>query len=294
MPRIVYCNADFVPLAEAKISILDRAVLFGDAVYEVVAVLDGQLVDFAHHYARLVRSLRVLSIPCPRSETEVLATMRTLVARNTLRDGMVYIQISRGVGERDFAYPVARDANAVNTEPLVPTVFMFTQQKPVLYSPYAETGVAVMSVCDLRWARRDIKSVNLLGAVLAKQVAVQNGAYEALMIDASGAVTECSSANFFIYKDNTIITRPLSNDILPGITRGAIVRLCAARAIALEERCFDLTEVYAAEETFLSSASAGLLAVVQVDDHRIGSGKPGPIGVALRAMYIEHAKATAC
>ncbi len=283
MSRTVYLNGAFIPPEQAQVSIFDRAVLFGDAIYEVAGVLDGKLLDFDSHMKRMIRSLGALSIPQPMDREQVLYAYRKLVIANQLDEGLVYMQISRGVAERDFTY----------TEGLTPTVFMFTQVKSEVEKSYLETGVELKSVPDIRWARRDIKSVNLLGQVLAKQVAHEAGAYEALMIGPDGHVTECGATSFFMVIGETIITRPLSNEILPGITRQALIQLCEPNAFKLVQRTVTLEEVYAADEIFISGASTYILPVTRVDGRSIGSGRPGEISKRLRQRYMAHARSTA-
>lgn len=283
MTTTVYLNGEYVDAAEAKVSIFDRGLLFGDAVYEVAGVMDGRLVDFAAHMRRLTRSLGELSIPAPLGVADVLAAYRKLVRVNDVSEGLVYMQITRGEAERDFVWP----------EGLKPNVFMFTQQKTAFENRIAETGVSLKSVPDIRWARRDIKSVNLLGQVLAKRSAADAGAYEALMIDADGFVTECGCTSFFIVVDGMIITRALSNMILPGVTRSAVLRICETRNMRLEQRPVSLEQARAADEAFITGASIYVLPVVRIDDQPIAAGRPGPVTVELRDLYIAHAAATA-
>jgi len=206
MKRIVFLNGKYLPEQEAKISIFDRAVTFGDAIYEVAGVLDGKLVDFEHHMQRYFSSLKKLSMESPLSQSDILQAFRQLVELNQLDEGLVYMQVTRGTAERDFVWP----------EDIKPTVFMFTQAKAASENEAGRSGVILASTADIRWARRDIKSVNLLGQVLAKKAAYDAGADEALMIDTEGYVTECGSTSFFIIRDKLILTRPLDNDILPG------------------------------------------------------------------------------
>ena len=283
MSRTVYLNGEYLPEENAKISIFDRSALFGDAIYEVAGVVQGKLIDFDNHMNRLDRSLNEINIPNILSRDQILSVFRKLVEINKIDDGLVYMQITRGVAERDFTY----------AKGLVPTIFMFTQNSGRDENRYIKTGVSVKSVPDIRWARRDIKSVNLLGQVLAKQTAAEAGAYEALLIDTAGFVTECGSTSFYIFKDNSVITRPLSNDILPGVTRRAIVELCETQEIALEQRKFSLEETYQADEAFLTGASTFVLAVTKVDDIVIGTGEPGAAAIALREIYTKHALETA-
>ncbi len=282
MSRIVYLNGEFLPAEQARISIFDRAVTFGDAVYEVAGVLDGKLVDFAYHMERYSNSLEKLKIESPLGQREILDAFRQLVELNQLDEGLVYMQVTRGEAERDFVWP----------QDIRPNVFMFTQPKASIENTAAETGVKLASYADLRWARRDIKSVNLLGQVLAKQAAHEAGAYEALLIDGDGYVTECGSTSFFIVRGDLILTRPLSNDILPGVTRRAVVTLCNSHGLRLVENRFRLDEALTADEAFISGASSYILPVVQIDDPHIGCGKPGDLTRQLRQIYIDHARAT--
>ena len=282
MTRIVYLNGEYLPDSEAKISIFDRAVNFGDAIYDVAGVLDSKLVDFEHHMQRYFSSLEKLGIPSPLSQDEILQAFRELVSRNHLDEGLVYLQVSRGVAERDFVWP----------EEIEPTVFMFTQTKSSVENEAAQTGIALVSTDDIRWARRDIKSVNLLAQVLAKQIAHEAGAYEALMIDADGYVTECGSTSFFIVRDDLILTRPLSNDILPGVTRRALIALCENHALRLVESKFTLDEALAADEAFISGASSYVLPVRSIDGESIGEQVPGPVSQRMREIYLEFVRAS--
>lgn len=281
MPRIVYVNGAFVPFEEARISIMDRGFLFADGVYEVSAVVGGKLVDSGPHLDRLERSLREIEIAMPRPRGEIEEQMRELVRRNDLAEGLVYLQVTRGVAERDFPFP--KDVS--------PTLVMFTQPKNVVNNPVAETGAKVISVPDLRWVRRDIKSVALLPQVLAKQEAVRQGAYEAWMVE-DGFVTEGSSSSAFIVTQaGAIVVRPLTNEILPGITRRSILALSKERGIDMEERRFTLEEAYGAAEAFLTSASAFVMPIVTIDGKTIGDGRPGPVTKRLRTLYLELADA---
>jgi D-alanine transaminase len=282
MKRIVFLNGDFVPEEEAKISIFDRAVTFGDAIYEVAGVLDGKLVDFEHHMQRYFNSLQKLSLESPLSQAEILQAFRQLVDLNQLDEGLVYMQVTRGTAERDFVWP----------EDIEPTVFMFTQTKSVSEYRAGETGIILASTPDIRWARRDIKSVNLLGQVLAKKAAHDAGADEALMIDAEGYVTECGSTSFFIVRDNLVLTRPLNNDILPGVTRRAVVTLCNNQGLRLVETRFTLDEALTADEAFISGASSYILPVVKIDDQEINAGNPGELTLRLREIYLDYARAS--
>ena len=282
MKRIVFLNGEYLPEQEAKISIFDRAVTFGDAIYEVAGVLDGKLVDFEHHMQRYFNSLEKLSIESPLSQPDILQAFRQLVELNQLDEGLVYMQVTRGTAERDFVWP----------EDIRPTVFMFTQAKTVSENEAGQSGVSLASTADIRWARRDIKSVNLLAQVLAKKAAHDAGAYEALMIDTEGYVTECGSTSFFIVRDKSILTRPLNNDILPGVTRRAVVRLCNNQGLRLVETRFTLQEALTADEAFISGASSYILPVVKIDDQDLNAGNPGELTLRLRQIYLEYARAS--
>jgi D-alanine transaminase len=283
MSRIVYLNGSFVPFEEARIPIMDRGFLFADGIYEVSAVLNGRLVDHEAHLARLDRSLAEIRIANPYSAAEWTRLQEDLVRRNGLAEGLVYMQVTRGVAERDFAF--AKGAE--------PTVMMFTQVKSITRSPAAETGVAVVTVPDLRWKRRDIKSVALLAQVLAKQAAAEAGVYEAWMVE-DGYVTEGSSSTAFIVTtEGRIVTRPLSHAILPGITRLAVMQLAQENGLALEERPFTVAEALAASEAFLTSASSFVMPVVTIDGKPVGSGAVGPQARRLRSLYLDMASGPA-
>ncbi len=281
MSRLVYCNGDYCSEEEAKVSIFDRGLLFADGVYEVVGVLEGKLLDFDRHMARLARSLGELSMENPLSRDELLEIHRRLVAENGVTEGLVYLQITRGAADRDFVWE----------EGMTPTVFLFTQEKPLMEDRETQTGIAMKSVEDLRWARRDIKSVGLLAQVLAKRAAKAAGAKEALMV-MDGVVTEGGATSVFIVKDGKVITRPLSNLILPGVTRGALLELAEETDIEIEERPVTLAETYEADEAFITGAST-FWPVIEIDGKRIGGGQPGPVARRLRELYLKHARATA-
>ena len=283
MTRTVYLNGEYLPEDEARISIFDRAVLFGDAIYEVAGVLNRKFIDFEAHMHRYHRSLDELGIPVPLDKEQILSAFRKLVELNDVEEGMIYMQVTRGQADRDFVWQGE----------LQPTVFMFTQHKLPAENKAAETGVILKSVNDIRWARRDIKSVNLLGQVLAKKAASDAGAYEALMIDTDGYITECGSTSFFMVKDDLLLTRPLNNDILAGVTRKALVALCTTHGIRLVESKFRLEDALQADEAFISCASSYLLPVVQIDDQQISDGVPGPRFRKLRDIYLEHVRVSA-
>jgi D-alanine transaminase len=283
MSRIVFLNGSFLPMDEAKVPFMDRGFLFGDGVYEGIGVLEGRLIDNEAHLERLERSLAEVRIPNPYTRAEWTAFEEEIVRRNGMIEGFIYFQVTRGVAERDFFFP----------EQAKPTVAMFTQAKSIADAPAARTGIAVVTVPDQRWARRDIKSINLLAQVLAKQAAKEAGAQEAWMVE-DGFVTEGgSSSAFIVTKKGSIIVRPLSQSILPGITRKSLLRLSEEVGIALEERRFTVEEAYDAAEAFLTSASNFVLPVVSIDGRPVADGKPGPITKRLRELYLAMASAPA-
>jgi len=285
MSRLVYVNGDFVPETEAKVSVFDRGFLMADGVYEVTSVLGGKLIDFEGHCLRLARSLAALDMTNPHSDAEWLALFRQAVDHNAVVDGMVYLQVTRGnPGDRDFAYP----------NPAVPpTVVIFTQSKPGLaHSPAALAGWKVISVPDIRWGRRDIKTVQLLYPSMAKMAAKAAQVDDAWMVE-DGVVTEGTSNNAYIVKGNRIITRQLSQDILHGITRAAVLRFAREAQMEVEERPFTIAEAQAADEAFITSANAFVTPVVEIDGTPIGTGKSGPLALRLREIYLDEMRKTA-
>jgi D-alanine transaminase len=282
---IAYVNGAFVPLSEAKVSILDRGFLFADGIYEVAAVLDGKLIDNASHLARLERSVGEIALRLPESLERIQEIQKELVKRNNLVNGMVYLEVTRGADSgRDFAFPKAD---------VKPTLIMFTSVKDIVNAPSAKTGINVITVPDIRWARRDIKSVALLAQVLAKQAAAEANAGEAWMVE-DGKVTEGGSSSCFILtQDDVIVTRQNGSEILPGCTRKAVVKLAEERQLRVEERAFSVEEALAAKEAFITSATVFVQAVVSIDGKKVGNGKPGPMTDRLREIYVDFAKATA-
>jgi D-alanine transaminase len=281
MSRIVYVNGAYEPENAAKISVFDRGFLFGDAVYEVTAVLGGRLVDFDAHLVRLDRSLKEIELALPIPREGLRELHEELIAENNVDEGIVYLQISRGPAERDFAYP----------EPATPTIVAFTQSRPLIDNPFAGTGIKVVTIPDIRWKRRDIKSTSMLGQAMGKQAAKRQGAYESWMVE-DGFVTEGTSSSAFILDaDGVLRTQPLGAHILPGVTRRAILRLAEEDGIRVEERPFTVDEAYQAREAFLTAASAFVLPVVEIDGRAIGDGAPGPVAKAFRAHYIAEARA---
>ena len=279
MSRIVYVNGSFVPEADAKVSVFDRAFLFADGVYEVTAVVGGRPLDLDAHLRRLDRSLGEMQIDPPLTHEEWRELHRDLIARNEVDEGIVYLEVTRGVADRDFLFP----------EGVAPTVVAFTQSRPLLDNPYARTGVKVITIPDLRWKRRDIKSTSLLAQTMGKQQAKLGGAYEAWMVE-DGYVTEGTSSTAFILDaDGCIVTQPLGHHILPGVTRRAVLRLAEGKGLAIEERPFTVIEAMGAREAFMSAASAFVLPVVEIDGAKIGDGRPGPVALEFRRLYIEEA-----
>lgn len=280
--RTVYLNGQYVPETEAKVSIFDRGYLMADAVYEYTAVIGGKLIDFPGHLKRLQLSLSSLGYDYEVNEEQMLALHRRLVELNSIDVGGVYIQVSRGVADRDFVFPKA----------LEPSIMAFTQDINFLDNPINETGLKVISVEDGRWARRDIKSVQLLYTSMVKTKAVEAGAHDAFFVK-DGFVTEATSANAFIVEDGCLITRALSSDILHGVTRRAVLELAKAHNLELDERAFAVEEVKAADEAFVTASPIYVLPVVEIDGVQIGTGKPGAMTQKLREIFLEDAKANA-
>ncbi|WP_243032484.1 D-amino-acid transaminase [Vibrio cincinnatiensis] len=280
MERIVYLNGEYVKESAATISVFDRGFLFADAVYEVTAVLKGKLIDHSGHLARLERSARELGIRLPVTGDELTKIQRTLIEKNGLVEGGIYLQLTRGSeGDRDFSY----------SEEIKPTLVLFTQARQLIESPKVKTGIEVISIDDIRWRRRDIKTTSLLPACMAKHAAHLAGAEDVWMIE-EGFVTEGGSSNAYIVtKEGTLVTRPLSNDILHGITRASLMALAKEYSMVVEERFFTIEEAYAAQEAFISSATTFIWPVVAIDGKPIGEGKPGEISLRLRDIYIKTA-----
>ncbi len=277
MSRTVYVNGAYVPEEEAKVSVFDRGFLFADGVYEVTSVLGGKLVEFAGHCTRLRRSLSELDMASPASDEELLDIHRELVKRNDVTEGLVYLQVTRGAADRDFAF----------TNDPAPTLVLFTQSKPLLDNPIAQKGIKILSVPDIRWERRDIKTVQLLAPSLCKMAAKAGGCDDAWMIE-EGFVTEGTSNNaYIITKAGTLVTRNLSNSILHGITRASVLKMAKEAQIKIEERPFTIKEAQDAAEAFITSASTFVGPVVEIDGTTIGDGTPGPISRRLREIYID-------
>ena len=280
LDRIVYLNGSFLKGRDAKISIFDRGLLFADSVYEGLGVLDGRIVDRSMHLARLKRSLDQLQIANPHSDAEYAEIFDRLIAENKMDEGFLYFQITRGEADRDYVYPPN----------LTPNVLAFTQENPDPGAPLA--GRALRTHPDLRWKRRDIKTTNLLGQVIAKTAADIGGAYEALMIDETGLITEGGATSFFIVAEGAVVARPVDNAILHGITRQTMLRVADELGYRIERRKITLAEALAAEEAFITGASSYIEPVVEIDGQVIGEGAPGRYTRALRARYLEAVRAS--
>jgi D-alanine transaminase len=283
MSRIAYVNGRYLPRAKASVSVEDRGFQFADGVYEVCEVREGRLIDERRHMARLARSLSELRIAPPMTPAALSVVLRETVRRNRVRDGIVYVQVTRGAAKRDFPFP------APETRPTV--VVTARSNDLARLEQMAGQGVAVITMPDIRWGRVDIKSVALLPNVLAKQAAREQGAREAWLVDAKGRVTEGASSNAWIVdKEGTLITRQLGPDILSGITRSVVIDVIRAQGLAFEERAFTVEEAYAAREAFVTSASQIVLPVVTIDGRPVGNGAPGLVAAALRREYHRHAQ----
>ncbi|BCW89171.1 D-alanine aminotransferase [Alphaproteobacteria bacterium SO-S41] len=286
MSRLAFVDGQYVPFAQAGVHVEDRGLQFADSIYEVFAITDGKPLDEAGHWARLERSLGELSQGIPMSRAAFAGHLRRMIHVNRIRYGLVYVQVTRGVVRRDHPFPA---------EPIAQTVIMTARQTSAVKArDLAAKGVGVKTMPDLRWGRCDIKTTGLTANVLAKQEARASGAYEAWLVGADGKVTEGASSNAWIIDAaGNLITRDLSNAILPGITRTSIMRLARERQIAVVERAFTVDEAKAAKEAFITSAGAFVMPVVAIDGTPVGGGKPGPVASALRADYLAAGTATA-
>lgn len=281
MPKVaqVYCNRRYMPEGEARIGLFDRGFLFADAVYEVTAVIGGRLIDNDFHLGRLQRSLAEIGIPLPMPLAAIEAVQLELITRNGLDEGTVYLQVSRGEAKRNFLFP----------DDLEPTFIAFTAARKLTGTKAHGEGVAVDLAPDPRWARRDIKTVMLLGQVLAKRAASEAGFDDVWFVE-DGQVTEgASSTAFIVTRDNRVVTRANSRTILPGCTRRAVERLCEDASIAFEERAFSPEEAFSAAEAFLTSASSLVTPVIRIAGHAIGNGEPGPLTRRLQEIYLRTA-----
>lgn len=284
MSRIVYVNGSFLPEEDAKLSIFDRGTLFADAVYEVTSVIGGKLIDFGGHMTRLRRSLSELRLPSPATDDELLAIHRELLRRNALELGGIYLMVTRGMADRDFVFPPADTS---------PSLVLFTQARAQIDGPEVRNGLRVATLPDLRWGRCDIKTVQLLYPSLAKTEARRLGKDDA-WLHKDGVVTEGTSNNTYIVThDGKIVTHALSNAILHGITRAAVVRTATEAGLTVVERSFTVDEAKAAKEAFITSAGAYVTPVVEIDGVLIGDGRPGETTMTMRRNYLEEAIRTA-
>ncbi|WP_272690080.1 D-amino-acid transaminase [Providencia sp. PROV152] len=276
---ITYINGQFVPEEQASISVFDRGFLFADAVYEVTAVVNGRLVDFKNHMTRLQRSCHELQLALPYTEESLLKIHQQIIEKNNLTEGLIYLQLTRGnAGQRNFLFP---------DKTITPTLVIFAQQASIIDNPRATTGISVVTFDDIRWQRCDIKTVALLAACLAKDYAHSQGADDALFVS-NGDITEGSSSNFFIIThENIIKTRALGYEILPGITRQAILTLAREQHLAIEEGTFTVDEAMAAKEAFITSSTTFVWPVIEIDGRKVAGGKPGPLTHRLREIYIQ-------
>lgn len=279
MSRVAFVNGRFVPFAEAMVHVEDRGLQFADSIYEVFAVRDGRLLDAAGHWARLERSLGELRQGMPMKATALAHHVEETVRRNRVRNGLAYLQVTRGVAKRDHPFPPAD----------LPQTVIITARRTdrAKADAAAAAGIAVVTAPDQRWERCDIKTTALIANVLAKQAARESGAYEAWLVDDAGHITEGTSSNAWIVTaEGTLVTRSLSHAILPGVTRAAILELAAARQLRVEERPFSTAEARTAREAFMTSAGSFVLPVVRIDGQPVGEGRPGPVCRALRADYL--------
>jgi D-alanine transaminase len=283
MSRIAYVNGRYLPWREAAVHIEDRGYQFSDGVYEVCEVRGGRLIDERLHMARLERSLSELRIAMPMSLKALGLVMRETIRRNRVGDGIIYLQITRGVARRDHAFPAAGT---------VPSVVVTARNLDFAGNErIAADGIAVITVPDNRWDRVDIKSVALLPNVLAKQAAREAGAKEAWFVDHDGHVTEGSSTNAWIVtRGGEVVTRPADNGILRGITRTVLIDAIKAQGLAFKERAFTAEEAYGAREAFITSASMIVMPVVRIDGRPIGNGAPGLLATALRRDFHRYAE----
>lgn len=283
MSRIAYVGGRYASLEQATVHVEDRGYQFGDAVYEVWLVADGRVCDAEGHFARLERSLGELRIAVPMTRKALEIVLRETIRRNRVRDGLVYLQISRGVARRDHAFPTPAPAPVV--------VVTAKSIDPAAGEAKAAKGVAVITTPESRWARCDIKTVNLLPNVLAKQTAKEAGAYEAWFVDELGFVTEGSSTNAWIVdRDGVLRTRDIQANILHGVTRAAVLRLAAETGLEVAEGPFAVNDALQAREAFITGASTQVTPVISIDGRKVGAGEPGPVAKRLRQLYIAGAR----
>lgn len=285
MARIVYVNGRYLPYAEAGVHVEDRGFQFADSVYEVCEVKGGALIDTTRHLARLARSLSELKIAVPMAERALRHVLSEVVRRNRVRNGIVYLQVTRGQAARDFLFP------GPDTEPTL--VALARSIDPAKVAAKAKQGIAIRSVPDQRWGRCDLKTVMLLPAALAKEAARTAGAQEAWFVDEAGFVTEGASSNAWIVRaDGFVLTRPLDSRLLGGVTRATALEVLKAQGVPVEQRSFTIAEAQAAKEAFVTSASATVMPVVRIDGRAVADGKPGPVTLRLREKFHDLAEIT--
>ena len=270
-------NGQFFSKKEASISVFDRGFLFSDSVYEVSAVIGGDLVDWQEHFARLIRSMDKLNLVNNFQEEDFYQIQKKLIKENELNEGLCYVQVTRGVAERDFNF-------AINS--LSPTVVIFTQEKLILSNPASKMGIKIITVPDDRWRRRDIKTTQLLAQSLAKTYAIQKGVDDSLLVQ-DGFINECSSSNVFIISEKNIITPNLSNDILGGITRSSLIKFCKKNNIEIKEQKISVDDMMGAQEVFLTSSTGFVLPVIDIDGRQVGNGLVGDRVKEIQRIYIE-------
>lgn len=280
MSRTVYLNGDFIAEEDAKVSVFDRGFLFADAIYEVTSVLEGKLIDFPQHIKRLHRSLSELDMQEACDDKKLLEIHHKLVKANNLQEGIVYMQITRGVADRSFFYPDSETK---------PTLFLFTQKMNLIEAPSAKNGIKIILIEDQRWGRCDIKTTQLLFASMSKMEAKRKGVDDAWLVS-DGKINEGTSNNAYIVThDDVIVTRDISNKILSGITRIAVLKCAEKLNLTIEERPFSIEEAKNAKEAFVTSASTFVTPVIEIDGKLIGKGKPGEVSQKLREIYLQEA-----
>ncbi|MDG2416169.1 MAG: D-amino-acid transaminase [Pelagibacterales bacterium] len=283
MSRLVFVNGEYLPYEKSKVHIEDRGYQFADGVYEVFAVIDHKIADYDAHMSRLLRSLSELNIKLPYSRKSIFFHISNIVKQNLISNGLVYLQVSRGVASRDFKFPNNTKGSLV--------IIGRNTSLDQYYNAF-DRGIKVSTTRDLRWKRVDIKSLNLLAPVLAKQDAYENNCEESWLIDDDNFITEGSSSNAWIYQDGTLITRPVSNSILNGITRTTLIRGLKKRKMKYKEAKFNLDDVKKSSEAFITSATQHVMPVVRVNNIKIGKGVPGPRALDFKAAYMESLKLT--
>lgn len=280
MPRYAYVNGSYLPHKDAGVHIEDRGFQFADSVYEVIALIHGQLVDEGGHLDRLERSLAAIDIAMPVKRDNLRFIIRELLRKNRLRNGMIYMQVSRGACRRDFPFPAAH---------VPPTLVITTRPYRYEVNPRLEKGISVITTPDIRWHRRDIKTNGLLAQILAKQKALDSGAYDAWFFDDDGYVTEGSASNAWILTDDgCLVTRQPTEKILRGVTRAALFHICKDLGLVIEERPFTVEEAYNAREAFSTGAIALTVPVIEIDGRKIGDGQPGPVVKKLYDAYRDY------